>query len=297
MDEFHTPVLLKEVISFLAIKPGERYIDATVGGGGHTLAILKAGGRVLGFDCDQEAIEYTRKKWEEEAGNQQPGLTLIKENFVHLGEVAIRSGFRNVAGILLDLGVSSHQLVMAKRGFSFKTSAPLDMRMDQDLAVTAADLINGLNEGELDELFKKYSEEYHSRTIARAIVRARTLKPVRTCDELAEIVSRVRRGRGRFDRIHPATRVFQALRIAVNDELNNLKEVLPQATDLLKNGGRLVVISFHSLEDRIVKNFFKEGKQEEKLKILTEKPIRPTLEEISVNPRSRSAKLRVAEKS
>jgi len=167
--------------------------------------------------------------------------------------------------------------------------------MDPDLKVTAADLVNGLNEGELYELFKKYSEEYHSRAIARAIIRARAIKPIKTCNELAEIVVGARGRRGRFDRTHPATRVFQALRIAVNDELNNLRQALPQAVELLEKKGRLVVLSFHSLEDRIVKNFFKNKAEEGILRILTKKPIRPDKEEIKANPRSRSAKLRIAE--
>lgn len=287
--EFHIPVLLSRVIGGLAVAKGGKYIDATVGGGGHTWEILKRGGRVLGIDCDPEAIKHVKNKIKND-------LTLVRGNFVHLKEIAEKEGFTKVSGILFDLGVSSHHLETDYRGFSFNTDAPLDMRMDPDLSVSAADLINGLNEGELDELFKKYSQEYHSRAIARAIVRARTLKPIKTCNQLAEIIIRVRGRRGRFDRTHPATRVFQALRIAVNDELNNLKQALPQAVDLLEKKGRLVVLSFHSLEDRIVKNFFKEKEAKGLLQILTKKPIRPNEEEIKVNPRSRSAKLRIAEK-
>ncbi|TSC53989.1 MAG: Ribosomal RNA small subunit methyltransferase H [Microgenomates group bacterium LiPW_16] len=294
--EFHIPALSSKVREGLAVSEGKKYIDATVGGGGHTLEILKRGGNVLGIDCDPEAIECVNRKWKIENRKWKGELTLVRENFAHLKEIAEGHGFKRVAGILFDLGVSSHQLETKDRGFSFNTDAPLDMRMDPNLAVTAADLINGLNEGELYELFKKYSEEYHSWAIARAIVRARAIKPIRTCNQLAEIIIRAKGKRSRFDRTHPATKVFQALRIAVNDELNNLRKVLPQAIDLLEKGGRLVVLSFHSLEDRIVKNFLKDEVEKGVLRILTKKPIRPQEEEIRANPRSRSAKLRIAEK-
>lgn len=293
-EDYHIPVLLKETINGLAIKKGEKYIDATVGGGGHTREILKRGGIVLGIDTDPEALEYIEENFKFQISNFK--LKLAHGNFAHLEEIALKNGFAQVAGILFDLGVSSHQLETEDRGFSFNTNAALDMRMDPNLQVTAADLVNGLNEGELYELFNKYGEEHHSRAIAHAIIRARAIRQIRTCNELAEIVVKARGGRGRFDRTHPATRVFQALRIAVNDELNNLKEALPQAVGLLEKGGRLVVLSFHSLEDRIVKFFFKEKAKKEILRILTKKPIRPNEEEIRANPRSRSAKLRIAEK-
>lgn len=297
VGKFHIPVLLAKAIEGLAVVQGKKYIDATVGGGGHTEEILKRGGVVLGIDCDPEAIEYVRRKWKMEDGKWKGRLTSVRGNFAHLKEIAENQEFTKVAGILFDLGVSSHQLETGYRGFSFNTDAALDMRMDPNLHVTAADLINGLNEGELDELFSKLAEEHHSRTIARAIVRARALKPIRTCNQLAEIVVKARGGRGKFDRTHPATRIFQALRIAVNDELNNLRQALPAAVELLEKGGRLVILSFHSLEDRIVKNFFKESQEKGILQILTKKPIRPDEKEIRANPRSRSAKLRIAEKN
>ncbi len=292
-DEFHIPALLKEAINGLNIKPDSQYIDATIGGGGHTREILRRGGRVLGIDQDPEAMEYVKENFQDSITSNQ--LKLAQGNFAHLKEIGDQAGFHQIAGIIFDLGVSSHQLETEERGFSFNTEAPLDMRMDPNLGVTAADLVNGLTEKELYELFIKYAEEFHSRAIARAIVRARTLKPIRTCNELAKIVLRVKR-KDRFERTHPATRIFQALRMAVNDELNNLKKALPQAVELLDKDGRLAVLSFHSLEDRIVKNFFKEQRDKGILAILTQKPVRPGEEEAKSNPRARSAKLRIAEK-
>lgn len=268
----------------MKVKQGEKYIDATVGGGGHAVEILKRGGKVLGLDVDPEAIEQVKRIL---------NIILVRGNFAHLQEIAQECGFDCVAGILFDLGVSSHQLLTTERGFSFTSDAPLDMRMDPDLEVTAADLVNGLRKEELYELFYKLGEERFAWTIARAIVRARSLRSIKTCKELAGVIVGAKSNQKRFERIHPATRCFQALRIAVNDELNNLKAVLPQAVNLLKPGGRLVVISFHSLEDRIVKNFFKERAD---LQTLTKKPIRPSSAEVEINPRSRSAKMRVGEK-
>ena len=294
-NNYHTPVLLSEVTKGLNLRKGKKYIDATLGGGGHALEILRNKGLVLGIDCDPEALEEVREKVKSLDGESLNNLILVKENFAHLKKIAERHHFNKVAGILFDLGLSSHQLETPGRGFSFDSEAALDMRMDPQLSVTAKDLINGLTEGELYELFKKYAEEDDSWRIARALVRARTLKPITTCDELADIVVKAK-GRDKFERIHPATRVFQALRMVVNDELNNLKGALPQAVDLLENGGRLVVLSFHSLEDRIVKNFFKEQEEQGVLKILTKKPIEPTDAERKRNHRSRSAKLRIAEK-
>lgn len=297
MEKFHEPVLLPEVIKYLKVEIGKKYIDATVGGGGHSKAILQFRRILLAIDCDPEAIKAARDYL---ASACPPGKhqawRLVRGNFKDIYQIAKKEGFLSVSGILFDLGVSSHQLNKAERGFSFNAEAPLDMRMDPNLKVTAADLINGLNKGELDELFSKLGQEHYSRCIADAICRARRIKPIKTGDELAEIIVKVRPKRGRFDRTHPATRCFQALRIAVNDELNNLRKALPQAVRLLEGGGRLLVISFHSGEDRIVKQFFKDKKENNELKIITKKPIRPTIEEIRINPRSRSAKMRVAEK-
>lgn len=294
-DMIHIPVLVDQVVKVLEPGPEKKYIDTTVGGGGHTEAIIKKRGRVLGIDMDPKALEMARKRL---ASACPPGaFALAHGNFANLAEIAKKEGFEPVSGILFDLGISTYQLEDPSRGFSFGAEAPLDMRMDPNLKVTAKDLINVLNEGELYELFTKLGEEHYSRPIARAICRARRIKPIETCNQLVQIILRARPKRGQYDRTHPATRVFQALRIAVNDELNNLKEALPQAVDLLEPGGRLVVLSFHSLEDRIVKNFFKEGSEKGTLKILTKKPIRPTREEVEKNPRARSGKLRAAEKN
>ncbi len=279
----------------MAVKPGEVYLDCTLGSAGHALEIIKQGGRLYGLDIDPLAIKRSKERLNKLANHLSAsgGNAFFKAklaNFNQLTAVAEEFGLTTVAGILLDLGLSSEQLADPDRGFSFNLDAPLDMRASSDYQVTAADLVNGLNKGELYELFAKLGEEQHSLSIADLIVRTRLLKPITTTKQLAEIVMQAVKFRGR---IHPATKVFQALRIAVNDELNNLKAVLPQAVTLLKPGGRLAVISFHSLEDRIVKQYFKTNDQ---LAIVTAKPIIASDEEIKANSRSRSAKLRVAEK-
>ncbi len=292
---FHQPVLLKEVIEFLNIKPGEVYIDATVGGGGHTAAILKKGGRVFGLDRDPEAVSFANQRLKSVCPNAD--YQIVQGNFVDLEKIMVSHQVQRPAGILFDLGVSSHQLDKKERGFSFSAEAPLDMRMEPSLAVKAADLINGLHQGELEKLFSRLGEELLAVPIAKVIVRARKRAAIKTTKQLAAIVSRVYQRRYRSkSRIHPATKVFLALRIAVNDELNNLKEGLVQAMRVLKKKGRLVVISFHGLEDKIVKDFFKKGGQSEWWEILTKKPVVPQEEEIKDNPRSRSAKLRAVEK-
>lgn len=302
MSEFHQPVLLNEAIEYLAIKKGSKYIDATVGGGGHAQAILKLEGKILGLDCDPEAIARAREYLSTACPvpticrNDNASWRLARGNFKDLSKIAKRAGFTQVDGVLFDLGVSSYQLETPQRGFSFSSGVALDMRMDPDLEVTAADLINGLTKNELEKLFSKISQEHYSRRIAEAICRARRIKPIETCNELAEIIVKARPKRERFDRTHPATRCFQALRIAVNDELNNLKKALPQAVNLLKPKGRLVLISFHSGEDRIVKQFLRESEKKGKIRIITKKPIRPTQREVKRNPQSRSAKLRVGER-
>lgn len=300
---FHLPALLNEVVGFLNIKKSGKYIDATVGGGGDAQAILKLEGEVLGIDCDPEAIksagEYLSFACPPRSVYMNVANTswrLVRGNFKDLRKIALANDFGKVDGILFDLGISSHQLETPERGFSFNLAGPLDMRMDPDLEVTAADLVNGLNKGELKELFSKLGQEHHAGRIAEAICRARGKAPIKTCNQLAEIIIKTWPKKGKFARIHPATRVFQALRIAVNDELNNLRQTLPQAVEILNPGGRLVVISFHSGEDRIVKQFLKDRQKDGEVQILTKKPVRPTKQEIEQNPRSRSAKLRAAEK-
>jgi len=304
MVKFHEPVLLNEVIKYLAVKKNGKYIDATVGGGGHSKAICQLGGQILGLDCDPEALNSAREYLTTACPPHSCKLNvvnaswrLLSGNFKDLAKIAAEAGWVKVDGILFDLGVSSHQLESLERGFSFRSEAPLDMRMDPSLEVTAADLVNGLNKGELAELFWKLGEERYARRVAEAICRRREKALITTCNQLAEIILKARPPRGRFDRTHPATRVFQALRIAVNDELNNLRQALPQTLELLGNGGRLVIISFHSGEDRIVKKFFNQMADERKLEIMTKKPIGPTLEEQKLNPRSRSAKLRAAKRT
>ena len=298
MKRFHKPVLLKESLSYLKVKKGKKYIDATLGGGGHTLAILKLGGKVLGIDCDPEAIKAARELLSQacpprlsESNVVTASWRLARGNFVDLKAIAAKEGFGRVRGILFDLGVSSHQLDEAKRGFSFSSEGPLDMRMSPDLKVTAADLINGLTKAELYELFSKLAEEKYPRRLANFVDRARRVKPIKTGRDLADVIVKALPKQKKHRR-HPATRVFLALRILVNDELENLRKALPQAMELLGTGGRLVVISFHSKEDRIVKKFF----QEQRVEILTRKPIRPTDREIEKNPRARSAKLRAVRK-
>ncbi len=300
----HIPVLCEEVLAGLQVRSGGRYIDATLGAGGHAAAILQASdpdGLLLGLDADPEAVSYARERLR--VFGQRAVLWV--GNFQHLAAVASALGFARVDGILLDLGLSSRQLEDAARGFSFTQEGPLDMRMDPSQGQTAAELVNTLPEGALAELLWQYGEERHSRRIARAIVATR---PVSRTDELAELVARTV---GRREKIHPATRTFQALRIAVNKELDALEAALPQARDALKPGGRLAVIAFHSLEDRLVKQFYRRESAEclcppevpvcscehqATLKEVTRKPIRPSDEEVAQNPRSRSARLRVAER-
>lgn len=304
MKVFHTPALLKEAIEALEIKKDAKYIDATIGGGGHGVEILKRGGLVLGIDVDQEAIGYVEGRWEIESRRwriTQGNLVLVRGNFKDLKKIALSNGFNRAQGILFDLGVSSYQLESQNRGFSFQKDAPLDMRMSGKAglgqAVTAADLINGLTKKELYELFTKLAQEDNSWAITNSIIRARKIKPITTTSELANLIIGVYRRRGiKRMKIHPATKIFQALRVAVNDELNNLREALPQALELLDREGRLAVISFHSLEDKIVKDWAQKCFLNKEMRILTEKPVIPTTEEIMANPRARSAKMRVLEK-
>lgn len=293
MSDYHIPVMLKETLRDLQIKKGRWYVDCNLGGGGHTTGILEAGGNVLGIDLDPDAIWEVTKNLKQYLAEGK--LKLANTNFANIRDAVKDNGVPQVSGVLFDLGVSTHQLEIAERGFSFNADAPLDMRMDNSKGVSAKDLVNGLYEKELAELFWKLGEENFSKPIAREIVKYREKKSIETTNELAQIILSVRR-RSPADRTHPATRIFQALRIAVNDELNSLKEALPNAFSVLKPGGRIAVISFHSLEDRIVKNYFKELDMQRAGKLITEKPIETSEEEANKNPRSRSAKLRVIEK-
>lgn len=288
MSNYHISVLLQETIELLQIRPGEKYIDATLGGGGHSEEMIRAGGIVLGIDQDSDAIEFVKERLRDT-------VTIAQGNFEHIGEIARKHGFVNVSGVLYDLGISSHQVDEGARGFSFLQEAPLDMRMSPQLSVTAADLVNGLNKGELIQLFENYGEEVFARKIADAIVRERDKGRIETTTYLARLIASVYPGK--MHKVHPATKVFQALRIAVNDELVVLGKSLPQALELVKSGGRIVVITFHSLEDRMIKRQFEKWKEEGKGKIITKKPIVPTEEETVRNRRARSAKLRIFEKN
>jgi len=282
----HIPVLLKETIDLLNVKKGGRYIDATLGLGGHSLEILRYGGRVLGIEVDEESLEEAKRL----IGSK---IKFVRADFKDIKRIAEENDFVPCDGVLFDLGMSSWQLEESGRGFSFQKEEPLDMRMDKSLAVTAADLLNSLSRDELTKLFQKYGGEQPARRVASAVVRARTLKPFETTGDLVGVVRGIKGNRGR---IHPATKVFQALRIAVNDEIENLRSALPQAFKILVKGGRMAVISFHSLEDGEVKRFFKGLAGEGVGEIVTKKPITPAVQEIKANPRARSAKLRVIKK-
>ncbi len=288
----HIPVLLEEVVEGLRVEPEGRYIDCTVGSGGHAVAILERsspGGQLLGIDVDPEAIRVAEVKLE----SYGAASLLVNDNFINLEEVCSRYNFRPVQGILFDLGISSLQLDSEQRGFSFRFDAPLDMRFNPDQENTAADFINNLPEAKLAALIKKYGEERRSREIARRIVEGR---PINTTLKLSKVVAQAMGGvRGR---INPATKTFQALRIAVNRELENLSVGLKQAVKLLGFGGRLAVISYHSLEDRPVKEFLRQESMgySPTLRLVSKKVIKPSPNEVRLNPRSRSAKLRVAER-
>lgn len=282
----HVAVLFQSVIELLVPRDGGKYIDGTLGAGGHAAGILDASapsGRLLGLDADPAALTIASAN----LARFGERAVLLHSNYDRLRQVAAAHGFFPADGIVLDLGLSSIQLADAQRGFSFQSDGALDMRMNPDEATTAADLVNSLDEKSLADLIFEYGEERASRRIARAIIRAR---PLRTAAQLAQVIERAV---GRRGRLHPATRTFQALRIATNRELERLQNVLPQIVETLAPGGRVAIIAFHSLEDRLVKNFFRAS---EHLQVLTKHPIRPTEQEIANNPRSRSAKLRVAEK-
>ncbi|OGC50255.1 16S rRNA (cytosine(1402)-N(4))-methyltransferase [candidate division WWE3 bacterium RIFCSPHIGHO2_01_FULL_40_23] len=286
--KYHTVVMADLAIEHLKIKEKGKYIDATLGDGGHSIKILKRGGLVLGIDQDPNSLSRVTERLANETGSMSERLTLFLGNFKEVEKIAQETGFKPANGILYDLGTSYHQLEEQKRGFSYSSEEPLDMRMDLSLKASAKDLVNGLSEKELSKLIFNYGGEDSAKKIARAIVNARKEKPIERCSELTEIIIGVKK-RGEA-KIHPATKTFQALRIAVNDELNNLEISLSRAAALLIPGGRLVIITFHSLEDRIAK------KVRPSLKALFKVPLVPNREEVLENPRSRSAKMRVFEK-
>lgn len=292
----HEPVLYDAVMTAIAPRAGGVYVDGTLGNAGHARGLLELSspdGRLLGIDLDAQALQLAQQNLAEFTGR----FTLVHGSFSCLADLAREHGMASVDGVVLDLGLSSMQLAQAVRGFSFQLDGPLDMRFDTSAGPTAADLVNRLPVDELADILYEYGEERMSRRIARAIVEAR---PLHSTSELAELVAHVIRRRGR---IHPATRVFQALRIEVNNELEVLEQGLCQAVDLLAPAGRLAVIAFHSLEDRVVKNYLRQHSQcgedssQPVLRVITRRPIQASRAEQERNPRSRSAKLRVAEKA
>jgi len=291
----HLPVMVREVLDWLNLKEGHLYVDCTLGGGGHSKAILektKGRVRILGIDRDEEALEIAKDQLK--AYKNQ--VIFVRDNFKSLSQILKRHRIEKADGILYDLGMSSLQVDSPERGFSFRYSAPLDMRMDKRQELTAAKIINEAPESELEEIFWRFGEERWAKRIAKFIISQRKTFPITTTQDLVEVAKKaIPSGVRHKGRIHFATRVFQALRIKVNDELKNLDEALRDSFYLLSSSGRICVISYHSLEDRLVKRKFKEaeGKQ---LKILTKKVIKPSLDEVKINPRARSAKLRVAEK-
>ncbi|MBE3558958.1 MAG: 16S rRNA (cytosine(1402)-N(4))-methyltransferase RsmH [Ktedonobacteraceae bacterium] len=313
----HVPVLVEEVLEALQPRSGGQYIDGTLGGGGHTAAILERSaphGRVLGIDMDAQALARARTRFAQYI--EQGRLVLAHGNFADLARIVADAGISAVQGVLLDLGFSSDQMADPQRGFSFSVDGPLDMRLDQSLPLTAADLVNSASEEQLAELFWRYGEERRARQIARRIVRERARGPITRTTRLAALVAAgVPYKPGT---IHPATRVFQALRIAVNRELEHLEMVLPQILEVLavpggrtQGGGRMAIITFQSLEDRIVKEFMRREARDclcpphvpvcicghtARLRILTPKPVVPAPQEVERNPRARSAKLRAAER-
>ncbi len=293
----HTPAMSAEVLTYLDLKPGKTIVDATVGTAGHSLAILERilpGGRLIGIDRDEASLALARGRLSQFGS----AFELIHGNFVDIDTLLENLGVKSVDGILFDLGISSFQLLDPSRGFSFQADGPLDMRMDKDSYISAYDLINNLNEEELSTLLWNFGEERWHNRIARLIAQEREKKPITTTTELADIVVRSipSRYRHRYYRIHPATRTFQAVRIAVNRELEILEVAVNKAIAILNKKSRICVISFHSLEDRIIKFAFRKAQDDGLINILTAKPLTPLPLEVEANRASRSSKLRVAER-
>lgn len=279
----------------LHLKPGEWCIDATFGSGGHTQLLLDQGMKVVAFDFDQNAIETGNKKFSSEVKKGQ--LILIRENFSYIGremeKLLEEKKIDQISGALFDFGTSTEQLMDSNRGFSFEGDGPLDMRLDDRLGVTAADLLAVLSEKDLIYIFKEFGGEREAKSITKAIIKIRSHQPIITTRELSDLVSRVKREK---TKLHPATKVFQALRIIVNDEIANIETAIPQVIQLIKDKGRVVTIAFHQGEDKVVKTIFKEAQEQKKGNLIYKKPLVPSELEIKNNPRSRSAKMRVFEK-
>jgi 16S rRNA (cytosine1402-N4)-methyltransferase len=296
MPLVHYPVLLEEAIEGLHLEAGDTILDATLGGAGHAKEILDRilpGGRLLAIDRDPEAIERVQKDLTSYKGS----VDYINGDFRNVGELLESLGVSAIDGALFDLGMSSFQVDDENRGFSFLKDGPLDMRFDLNQELTAAIIVNKFSRDELAEIIKNYGEERHAKLVAGAICSARGKEKIATTGQLREIIARAIGRKYRDQRLHPAARTFQALRICTNDELKAAEEGVKKAISLLNPGARICVISFHSLEDRIIKNLFRDGKKSGELKVLTKKPIVPERDEVKRNPRSRSAKLRIAEKT
>jgi len=290
MGVTHLPVMSREVLEYMRPEQGEAYVDATVGPGGHSELLLEAmakGGRLLCIDRDAQVLELAKKRL-----GHDSRCSFAHAAFADMAHAASDAGFAKVQGVLMDLGVSMLQLKTDERGFSFMSDANLDMRMDPSTGVTAEDVVNSWPERELADMIYTFGEEHRSRRIASSIVRARAKSRIQTCRQLADVIEKAV---GRSGRTHPATRTFQAIRIEVNDEMGQLTRGLEAASGMLYQGGRLVVITYHSLEDRAVKHFMKDRAKEGSMKLLTKKALKPTREEVLTNPSARSAKLRCAE--
>ncbi|PJA46970.1 16S rRNA (cytosine(1402)-N(4))-methyltransferase [Candidatus Uhrbacteria bacterium CG_4_9_14_3_um_filter_36_7] len=289
---YHIPVLLDEIISYLDPQPGQTFIDGTVGQGGHAQVILEhviPGGRLLGIDKDPSNLEIAKER----LASYSQSVVFVCDSYRNLKSIAKKYGISSVSGIILDLGFCSSQVDEAARGFSFQEEGPLDMRYNLEQDLTAQIIVNEWSEQELTEIFIRFGEEINAKQIARAIIQRRKQQPLETTIELAHLMTDLFPKKGR---LHPATKIFQALRIAVNHELNDLIEVLPQAVELLASHGRLAVISFHSLEDRILKDFFKQKEKEQVIRKVTKSVVQANQKEKQKNHRARSAKLRVIEK-
>ncbi|MBI2577345.1 MAG: 16S rRNA (cytosine(1402)-N(4))-methyltransferase RsmH [Candidatus Wildermuthbacteria bacterium] len=291
-EVIHQPVLLKEVLECLSPQPNENFIDCTLGEAGHTLALLERTnphGKVLGLELNEQTLEKTKARLK--ASQYADRVAIAEGNFADLQEIAKGLKFAPVHGILLDLGFSSLELEQSERGFSFRQNEPLDMRFSAKTPETAADIVNTKTPEEIEQILKECGEERFARQIARAIANERNRKRIETTFQLVEIIGKAVPAWYKRQRLHFATRTFQALRIAVNSELENLSKVLAQAIEILEPNGRIAIISFHSLEDRIIKQFFRSSAN---LEVITKKPVSPSKTEIQMNPRSRSAKLRAA---
>jgi len=293
----HIPVLQEEVLEYLNPKPNENFIDCTIGEAGHSLAIIERilpNGLLLGIDWSHELIQKLKIKYQ--ISNIKNNLILVCDNFANLKKIVKKYVFKQVHGILFDLGLSSWHLEESGKGFSFKKDEPLIMSYSPAPELIAKQIVNQWPGKDIERILKEYSEEKFAKRIAEEIVKARRIKPIQSTFQLVEIIKKAVPSWYQHRKIHFATKTFQALRIAINDELNNIEKALLQALEALKPNGRLVIISFHSLEDRIIKNFFQNQAKNGLLKILTKNPLKPSLQEIKINPRSRSAKLRAAQK-